>query len=237
MGQIQPVPRGRELLRSVSIFAELDPQSAAELERLAQVKEYEEGSVIASQEETGDALYVLVKGRVKVVLYGDSGREIILNVFRSPGDFFGEMSLLDDEPRSATLVASEASRLLVLSRADFRAHIQRHPKTALRVLTELSRRLRRADEVIGNLALLDVYGRLAGKLKELADAEGEETEDGVLVRTRPTQAEIAATIGTSRETVSRALSELARRGQIVLSGKKLLLRRSFLAQLAAEAGD
>jgi CRP-like cAMP-binding protein len=225
------VPRGRELLRSVSIFAELDAQSAAELERLAQIKEFDAGSVIASQEETGDALYVLVRGRVKVVLYGDSGREIILNVFRSPGDFFGEMSLLDDEPRSATLVAAEASRLLVLSRADFRAHIQRHPRTALRVLTELSRRLRRADEVIGNLALLDVYGRLAGKLKELAEADGEETEEGILVRNRPTQAEIAAMIGTSRETVSRALSELARRGQIILAGKRLLVRRSFLAQL------
>ena len=237
MGQISTVPRGRELLRSVSIFAELDVQSAAELERLAQIREFEAGAVIASQEETGDALYVLVKGRVKVVLYGDSGREIILNVFRSPGDFFGEMSLLDDEPRSATLVASEDSRLLVLSRTDFRAHIQRHPRTALRVLTELSRRLRRADEVIGNLALLDVYGRLAGKLKELAEAEGERTEDGVVVRNRPTQAEIAAMIGTSRETVSRALSELARRGQIVLAGKKLILRRAFLQQLEEDLGE
>ncbi len=231
----QAVPRGRELLRSVSIFAELDAASAAELERLAQVREYDDEAVIASQEEPGDALFVLVKGRVKVVLYGDSGREIILNVFKSPGDFFGEMSLLDDEPRSATLVASEPSRLLVLSRADFRAHIQRHPKTALRVLTELSHRLRRADEVIGNLALLDVYGRLAGKLKELAEAEGEVTEDGFLVRSRPTQAEIAATIGTSRETVSRALSELARRGHIVLSGKRLVVKRSFLAQMSAGA--
>ncbi|MFT3916949.1 MAG: Crp/Fnr family transcriptional regulator [Anaeromyxobacteraceae bacterium] len=215
------------------IFSELDATSAGELERLAQVREYDDGAIIASQEEPGDALFVLVKGRVKVVLYGDSGREIILNVFKAPGDFFGEMSLLDDEPRSATLVASEPSRLLVLSRADFRAHIQRHPKTALRVLTELSRRLRRADEVIGNLALLDVYGRLAGKLKELAEAEGEVTEDGFLVRSRPTQAEIAATIGTSRETVSRALSELARRGHIVLSGKRLVVKRSFLAQMSA----
>jgi len=229
-----PLTRGRELLRSVSIFSELDPQSAAELERMSQVKEYDEGAVIASQEETGDALYVLVRGRVKVVLYGESGREIILSVFKSPGDFFGEMSLLDDEPRSATLVASEPSRLLVLSRNDFRAHIQRHPRTALRVLTELSRRLRRADAVIGNLALLDVYGRLAGKLRELAEADGEDTEDGILVRNRPTQAEIAAMIGTSRETVSRALSELARRGQIVLAGKRLLVRRAFLAQLQAE---
>jgi CRP/FNR family transcriptional regulator/CRP/FNR family cyclic AMP-dependent transcriptional regulator len=166
---------------------------------------------------------------VKVVLYGESGREIILSIFKSPGDFFGEMSLLDGEPRSATVIADEPSRLLVLSRRDFQAHLAAHPRTALRVLQELSRRLRRADAVIGNLALLDVYGRLAGKLREIAAAEGEETPEGVLVRQRPTQSEIAAMIGTSRETVSRALSEFARRGWLATSGKRLVLRRAFLA--------
>jgi CRP-like cAMP-binding protein len=101
------------------------------------------------------------------------------------------------------------------------------------VLTELSRRLRRADEVIGNLALLDVFGRLAGKLRELAAAEGEEREereDGILIRERPTQSEIASMIGTSRETVSRALSDLARRGFLETGGKKLLLRRALLVE-------
>jgi CRP/FNR family cyclic AMP-dependent transcriptional regulator len=127
------------------------------------------------------------------------------------------------------VIADTPSRLLVLSRRDFQAHLESHPRTALRVLQEVSRRLRRADAVIGNLALLDVYGRLAGKLRELAAAEGEDTEEGVLVRQRPTQAEIAATIGTSRETVSRALSEFARRGWLTMSGKRLLLRRTFLA--------
>jgi CRP/FNR family cyclic AMP-dependent transcriptional regulator len=221
--------RERGLLRSVSIFADLEPAEVAALERLADIRDYAEGGVVVSQEETGDALYVLVRGKVKVVLYGESGREIILSIFKVPGDFFGEMSLLDNEPRSASVIAAEASRLLVLSRRDFHAHLVSHPRTALRVLTELSRRLRRADEVIGNLVLLDVYGRLAGKLRELARDEGEETEEGILVRERPTQAEIAAMIGTSRETVSRALSEFGRRGWLAMSGKRLLLRRQFVS--------
>ena len=222
--------RGRGLLRSVSIFADLDGPSVSALERLAEVRDYPAGAVIVSQEERGDALFVLVAGKVKVVLSGGaSGREIILSIFKTPGDFFGEMSLLDNEPRSATVIADAPSRLLVLSRRDFQAHLESHPRTALRVLQEVSRRLRRADAVIGNLALLDVYGRLAGKLRELAAAEGEDTEEGVLVRQRPTQAEIAAMIGTSRETVSRALSEFARRGWLAMSGKRLLLRRAFVA--------
>lgn len=221
--------RTRGLLGSVPIFADLEPASVAALERIAEARDYPAGAVVVSQDERGDALFVLVKGKVKVVLYGDSGREIILSIFKAPGDFFGEMSLLDDEPRSATVIADAPSRLLAVSRRDFQSHLEEHPRTALRVLREMSRRLRRADAVIGNLALLDVYGRLAGKLRELAAAEGEETEAGVLVRERPTQAEIAATIGTSRETVSRALSEFARRGWLAMSGKRLLLRRAFLA--------
>ncbi len=222
--------RGRGLLRNVSIFSDLGAVEIAALERLADVRDFAEGAVVVSQEDAGDSLFVVVRGKLKVVLYGESGREIILSIFKSPGDFFGEMSLLDDEPRSANVIAAEPSRLLTLSRTDFRAHIASHPRTALRVLTELSRRLRRADAIIGNLALLDVYGRLAGKLRELAASDGEETEEGIVVRQRPTQAEIAATIGTSRETVSRALSELARRGYVAMKGKRLLLRRAFLTE-------
>jgi len=184
--------------------------------------------VVVSEDEAGDALYVLASGKVKVVLYGESGREVILSIFKSPGDFFGEMALLDDAPRSASVMAMAPSSLLVLSRAHFRSHVDRHPAIALKILTELSRRLRRADAIIGDLALLDVFGRLAAKLRELAEADGEETEDGILIRQRPTQAEIAAMIGTSRETVSRALSELARRGNVVMSGKRLLIRRGVL---------
>jgi CRP-like cAMP-binding protein len=222
----------RGLLRSVSIFAHLDEGGATELERLAEARDYPAGAVIASQQERGDTLFVLVRGKVKAILYGESGREVILSIFKSPGDFFGELSLLDGEPRSATLVADAPSRLLVLSRDAFQRHLKRTPATALRVLEEVSKRLRRADEVIGNLALLDVFARVAGKLRELALAEGEPVADGLLVRERPTQAEMAAMIGTSRETVSRVLSELSRAGHVALAGKRLLVRRTLLEGVA-----
>jgi CRP-like cAMP-binding protein len=222
------------LLRRVSIFAHLDPTGLAAIERLMEIRNCPGEAVIAGQEDPGDNLFVLVRGKVKVVLYGDSGREIILSIFKSPGDFFGEMSLLDNQPRSATILAVEPSTLLVLKRRDFQAHLEAHPRMALAVLTQLSRRLRHADEVIGNLALLDVYGRVARKLREMAEADGEETEEGVVIRQRPTQQEMAATIGTSRETVSRVLSGLARRGHIEMTGRRLLIRRGFLVEQAGE---
>lgn len=222
--------RMRELIRNVTIFNHLDPATAADLERLGELRDFPAGAVVVGQDDPGDSLFVLVQGKVKVVLFGKQGREIILSMFKAPGDFFGEMSLLDDEPRSATVVAAEPSTLFVLSRAAFSAHVESHPATALRVLQELSRRLRQADRVIGNLALLDVWGRVAGKLRELARADGVEAEDGVILRERPTQSEIAAMVGTSRETVSRAISEFTRRGFIQTSGKKMLLRRAFLIE-------
>lgn len=220
--------RMRELIRQVPIFNHLDPAQAADLERLGELREFPAGSVIVGQDDPGDALFVLVEGKVKVVLFGKQGREIILRIFKAPGDFFGEMSLLDDQPRSATVVAAERATLFVLSRAAFTAHVEAQPRTALRVLQEVSRRLRQADRVIGNLALLDVWGRVAGKLRELARSDGVEGEEGIVLKDRPTQTEIAAMVGTSRETVSRAMSEFTRRGFIQTSGKRMLLRRAFL---------
>ena len=220
--------RMRELIRNVPIFSHLDPSTAADLERLGELRDFPAGTVIVGQDDPGDALFVLVEGKVKVVLFGKQGREIILTIFKTPGDFFGEMSLLDDEPRSATVVAAERATLFVLSRAAFTAHVEAQPRTALRVLQEVSRRLRQADRVIGNLALLDVWGRVAGKLRELARSDGVEGEEGIVLKDRPTQTEIAAMVGTSRETVSRAMSEFTRRGFIQTSGKRMLLRRAFL---------
>jgi CRP/FNR family cyclic AMP-dependent transcriptional regulator len=224
--------RMRELIQKVSIFTHLDAATAGELERLGEQRAFPAGTVIVGQDDPGDALYVLVSGKVKVVLFGRQGREMILTIFKTPGDFFGEMSLVDDEPRSATVVAAEPATLFVLSRAAFRAHVEAQPRTALRVLQEVSRRLRQADRVIGNLALLDVWGRVAGKLRELARSDGVEVEEGIVLRERPTQSEIAAMVGTSRETVSRAISEFQRRGFIQVTGKKMLLRRAFLIEEA-----
>ena len=155
------------LLRKVSIFADLPDEIVRDLAGRMRPRTADAGSVIVSAEEPGDSLFVMASGKVKVVLYGETGREIILSILRV-GEFFGEMSLLDRQPRSANVVAIEKSELLTLDREAFQTHINQHPSTAMAILAEMSRRLRRADEVIGNLALLDVYARVAGAIRELA---------------------------------------------------------------------
>ena len=216
-----------QLLGQVSIFQELPGDTIADLAKRVWHKQAEAGSVIVSQEDAGDALFVIAKGKVKIVLYGETGREIILSIMKA-GDFFGEMSLLDRQPRSANVVAVEDSELFTLDREAFQTHLTQHPSTAMAILAEMSRRLRRADEVIGNLALLDVYARVARAVRELAQQQGEPVDGGLLIRERPTQQEIAGLIGTSRETVSRALNDFTRRGLLEMTGKQILVRWGFL---------
>ncbi len=216
----------RDLLRRVSIFADLEEEALASIAGLMSERRFPKESVIVGQEDLGDSLFVVSRGKVKVVLYGRSGREVILSIFKA-GDFFGEMSLLDNQPRSANVIALEDSTLLTLERRAFAAHLEQYPQTALQILAEMSRRLRRADSVIGNLALLDVYGRVARFLRELAADEGEQIDGGLVIRQRPTQQEIASMVGTSRETVSRALSEFQRRGFLEMTGRKIVLRSQF----------
>lgn len=219
-----------QLLQKVPIFSDLNGEIVADLGKRVWQRTAEAGSVIVSQEEQGDALFVIASGKVKVVLYGETGREIILSMLGA-GDFFGEMSLLDRQPRSANVVAVAESQLLGLDREAFQTHLTAHPSTGLAILAEMSRRLRHADEVIGNLALLDVYARVARVIRDLAQKQGEPVEGGLLVRGRPTQQEIAGLIGTSRETVSRALNDFTRRGLLEMSGKQILVRWGFLRKL------
>jgi CRP-like cAMP-binding protein len=215
-----------ELLRKVNIFEALDDDTVSRLGACLQPMEFARDQVIVGQSDPGDALFIIDQGRVKVTLQGENNREVILSIFKA-GDFFGEMSLLDGEPRSATVVAIDDAHLWRLSREDFVRHLTENPATALKVLAVMCNRLRRADDVIGNLALLDVYSRVARVLIDLGRREGESTEEGIMIRERPTQQELASMIGTSRETVSRALSELQRQGYLSMQGKALLLSHGF----------
>ncbi|MBC7792778.1 MAG: Crp/Fnr family transcriptional regulator [Clostridia bacterium] len=215
-----------DLLRQVSIFKGLDDHAIAVLSASLRPLAFGKDGLIVSQDDQGDALYIIESGRVKVVLYGESGREMILTMFRA-GDFFGEMSLLDGQPRSANVIAMEEAHLLVLSRDDFLRSLSEVPTVAANILAEMSMRLRKADAIIGNLALLDVYGRVARLLIDLAKTEGDATDEGVVITSRPTQQDIASMIGTSRETVSRVLSEFQRRGFLQMQGKKILLAHGF----------
>ena len=218
------------LLRQVTIFRDLPSEVLGDLATRVHPRIAEAGSVIVSAEEPGDSLFVIARGKVKVVLYGETGREIILSMLRA-GDFFGEMSLLDRQPRSANVVAVEDSELFTLDREAFQTHLTQHPSTAMAILAEMSRRLRHADEVIGNLALLDVYARVARIIRDLAQKQGEPADGGLLIKERPTQQEIAGLIGTSRETVSRALNDFTRRGLLEMQGKKILVRWGFLQKV------
>lgn len=215
-----------ELLRDVPVFAGLDDDDLSRLALMLTEKHYPKDSVVVSALDPGDALYIIVNGDAKVSLWSDNGREIILSTLHS-GAFFGEMALIDGEARSANVTVTRDAHILRLSRKDFLAVLRRYPSITINVMTEMCVRLRRADESIGNLALLDVYGRVARFLIEKAEEEGDDSEEGIIIRKMPTQQHIASRIGTSRETVSRALSEFQRRGYIEQRGKGLLVREEL----------
>ena len=216
------------ILLKVPLFSQLEP---AELERVTEIsreRTYPKNSVILFEDDPGDALYVVAEGQVKVVLIGEDGREVILSVL-GEGEFFGKMALIDDEPRSAHVIAMEDSTLLVLRREDFQGILKQTPSIALALLRELSRRLRRVDEKVGSLVLLDVNGRVAQLLLDLAD----EAASNRITR-RLTHHTIAQMIGSSRETVSRTMRELVDKGYIEVSRREILIRDR--AALEASAG-
>lgn len=216
-----------DFLATVPLFNGLD---RSELEKFAEVtreKSYPKGSVILFEDDPGDSLFVVREGRVKVVLIGEDGREVILGVL-GVGEYFGELSLIDDRPRSAHVIAMEDSNLLVLRREDFRKRVESSPSVAWGLLTELSRRLRRADDKIGGLVLLDVPGRIARLLLDLAEESGTNAIEKTL-----THQTIAQMIGASRETVSRAMKDFQDAGWITVERRRIAIAdRAALEQRA-----
>jgi CRP-like cAMP-binding protein len=216
-----------EVLRRVPLFNDLQDGDLQRFAEVAREREYPKNSVILFEDDPGDALYIVSSGQVKVVLIGEDGREVILSVL-GDGDFFGEMALIDDEPRSAHVIAMKDSQLLVLRRDDFQAQLEAHPKIALKLLRVLVQRLRRADEKIGGLVLLDVNGRVAQLLLDMAEEGG-----GPKITRRLTHHTIAQMIGSSRETVSRAMRELVDRGLIEISRREITIRQREALQAMA----
>ena len=205
-------------LQAIPLFAHLTDEELARMGELTRQRKHPKGSVILFEDDPGDALYVVIEGQVKVVLIGEDGREVILATL-ADGDFFGEMSLIDDEPRSAHVIAMETSNLLVLRRDDFQRCLEDNPRIALGLLRALTKRLRLADSKIGGLVLLDVTGRVARLLLEMADEN-----DGVVISRKVTHHQIAQMIGSSRETVSRTMRTLADENLIEVAGKTITVR-------------
>ena len=204
-----------DFLATVPLFSGLQRDEIQRFAELTRERSYPKGSVILFQDDPGDSLFVLRAGRVKVVLIGEDGREVILGVLE-PGAHFGELALIDDQPRSAHVIAMEDAQLLILRREDFRRRVEANPSVAWALLTELSRRLRRADVKIGGLVLLDVPGRIARLLLDLANEAGTDAIEKPL-----THQTIAQMIGASRETVSRAMKEFQDAGLITVERRRI----------------
>jgi CRP/FNR family cyclic AMP-dependent transcriptional regulator len=215
-----------ELLRTVPIFSELTDVDITSLARLTNRRRYPKDTVVFFENEEGDFFFTIVDGRIKVTILGDDGREIILSVL-GPGDFFGEMALLDNEPRSATAIAVEDSELLSLHRTDFQSVLTDNRSITAALIKILTARLRRANHQISTLALLDVYGRVARVIVDMARDEGKRLKDGRIAFRRATHQEIANRIGTTRETVTRMLKDLERQGLIHVEGREIVVQPDF----------
>jgi len=214
---------GTDLFQRVPLFEGISAAERAAVSKAAQFRTYRRGEVIVRQGQTGETFFVIVRGRVAVTVLSPEGREVVLNTL-GEGDHFGEMALLDEEPRSASVVAQERSELAILSRDVFFELLRSNFVLTKGLLRCFSRRLRRANSTIEGLAALDVKSRLARYFRELAATRGRKAGGGWSVVVRPSQREIADTIGSSRETVSRTMSQMADQQLIVPKGRVVYVK-------------
>ncbi|MBI3716949.1 MAG: cyclic nucleotide-binding domain-containing protein [Betaproteobacteria bacterium] len=206
------------MLRTIPLFQDLSDVDLKVIDELSIEKVVPKGTVILSEGEVGDSLYAIISGRVKVFIGDEDGREIILKILQ-PGDFFGEMSMVDSQPRSASVSTLENSTFKVLSHEAFAECLTRAPRIATLVMQALAKRLRDADRKISTLALMDVYGRVANTLLELAI----NTNGKLVVGEKLSQQDIANMVGASREMVNRILKDLTERGYIAVESKTITI--------------
>ncbi len=205
-------------LKSVTLFASFFELQIVTLLRYVQHRSFARHVYVMHAGEETDSIYVMLSGRVKVVIADDQGREVILG-FMGPQEFFGEMGILDDQPRSASVFTLEPYEMLRLSKAAFMTCLKENSEVAMLVIRNLVKRLRAADRKIDSLALVDVSGRVARLLIDMA----QEIDGRLIVVRAPAKQEIARMIGASREMVSRVVKELERRGLIHTERRSIVI--------------
>ena len=210
------------VLAEVPLFAALDPEATAALTGAMTTRDVERGHVVFSEGDAGDRLFVVLDGKVKISRTASDGRENLLTVL-GPGEMFGELSLFDPGPRTATATAVTHSRLASLDHDDLRPVLLEQPNVSVHLLRALAQRLRRTNEAMADLVFSDVPGRVANALLGLSEKFGVEDGDGIRVQHDLTQEELAQLVGASRETVNKALSDFAGRGWIRLEGRTVLI--------------
>ncbi|MDQ3059629.1 MAG: Crp/Fnr family transcriptional regulator [Pseudomonadota bacterium] len=199
-----------ELIRRVPLFAMLTPAQAASVAQAVVKRRFKRGEMLVEQGKKSNALTIILTGRARVISTDARGREVILATMQT-GDYMGEMSLIDDEPHSASVCAEIQTDVLLLSRLAFALCLPDSDSMAYAVLRGLVQRLRQADRKIESLALMDVYGRVARVLLESAEDNGETFP---VIREKVSRQNLAKMVGASREMVSRVMKDLEERGFI-----------------------
>ena len=207
------------VLKAVPLFSSFPEEQLRMLATVVTRKSAPRSTIVMAGGDATDSLYIVLSGRLKVMMSDSDGKEVILSIL-GPGEFFGEMGLIDDSPRSASVVAIEACELLSITKRDFRKCLQENFEMSMTVMRGLVRRLREADRKIGSLALLDVYGRVARLLLDMS----ENVNGQKIVTKRLPKQDIAKMIGASREMVSRVMKDLQMGGYIEMRGSTIVLR-------------
>jgi CRP/FNR family cyclic AMP-dependent transcriptional regulator len=211
------------VLKAVPLFASFPDEQLRMLTSMVTRRSASRSTTIMAAGDATDSLYIVLSGRLKVMMSDADGKEVILSIL-GPGEIFGEMGLIDDEPRSATVISIEPCELLSLNKRDFKKCLAENFEMTMAVMRGLVRRLREADRKIGSLALLDVYGRVARLLLDMAEnVNGEK-----IVTKRLPKQDIAKMIGASREMVSRVMKDLQTGGYIEMRGSNIVLHDTIM---------
>jgi CRP/FNR family transcriptional regulator, cyclic AMP receptor protein len=210
------------VLAQVPLFAALNDDAAATLEATLTTRTLARGHVVFREGDPGDRLFIVLDGKVKISRAAADGRENLLAVL-GVSEMFGELSLFDPGPRTATVTTVTEATLASLDHDDLRPLLNERPGVSVQLLQALAQRLRRTNEAMADLVFTDVPGRVAKALLDLAEKFGVPEADGTRVRHDLTQEELAQLVGASRETVNKALSEFAHRGWLRIEGRSVLL--------------
>lgn len=201
-----------EVLRKVPLFSGLDKEDLNALAAIVTRKEFAKRDTLFHQGDPGDEFMILTEGSVKVELMNSEGKELTLTIL-TPFQFLGELALLDDVPRSATVVSMEQSVLLSINKRDFAKVLETYPRMSIPMLRQLTRRVRVLTDDIASMAFLDSYSRVTRKILNLAEEMGQEMADGHILIDRPlTHQQLANLVGTTRETVTKILNEMKDNG-------------------------
>lgn len=210
------------VIRKAPIFMGLDSSAADALRASMNLVKLRKGQSLFKEGDDGDHLFVVSSGKVKLGTKSVDGRENLLMIL-GPGDMFGELSLFDSGPRTATATAVTDSKLLALGQDKVIPWVKEHPEVSVQLLARLASRLRRTNEVVGDLVFSDVPGRVAKALIDLGVKFGDKRTEGLFVNHDLTQEELGQLVGASRETVNKALADFAQRGWLRLEARSVMI--------------